>query len=75
MDWNEEEVQKDKHLTILERTLKSMGPPCETILVEFYFFKTSMANIAEQVGYSDANHAKAQKYKCIKRLKNLVSGA
>ncbi|MEO8109788.1 MAG: sigma-70 family RNA polymerase sigma factor [Ginsengibacter sp.] len=69
----EDEVEAhEKHnedLTIMERALSKIGEPCKSILEAFYIQKKSMPEIAEAFGYTNADNAKTQKYKCLGRLK------
>jgi hypothetical protein len=48
-----------------------LGEPCKTIIEEFYLNSRSMQEICEQFGYTNADNAKTQKYKCLQRLKKL----
>lgn len=70
IDLNEpsEEFFKYKKLFI---TLEKLGNPCKKILELFYVEKLSMNQIAEIMGYTNAENAKNQKYKCLLRLKKL----
>jgi RNA polymerase sigma factor (sigma-70 family) len=52
--------------------LDKLGNPCRKILIYYYYFKLSMDDIAERLGYSNSNSVKSQKYKCIERLKKTV---
>ena len=53
--------------------LDQIGEPCQTILVRYYYDDYSMKEIAETLHYSNAHHAKNQKYKCVIRLKKLLT--
>jgi RNA polymerase sigma factor (sigma-70 family) len=55
----------------IELSLNLLGEPCKTILSYFYFYKWSMQEIAEAMGYTNAENAKNQKYKCLLRLKKI----
>lgn len=52
--------------------LEKLGEPCRGILTEFYYNQSSMKEIAELYHYSNPEHAKNQKYKCLMRLKKLM---
>ncbi|MFZ5554663.1 MAG: RNA polymerase sigma factor [Bacteroidota bacterium] len=74
--WDAEEVIKEyeyqeKDIRSLESALKKLGEPCKTILVDFFFHKKSMEEIAEKMGYTNSANAKNQKYKCFNRLKKI----
>lgn len=65
------EILEDKKETILKLSaaLNDLGEACKTLLTLFYYHSLSMKEIAIKLKYSDSNSAKAQKYKCLKRLK------
>jgi RNA polymerase sigma factor (sigma-70 family) len=56
---------------MMENALQKIGEPCKSLLEAFYFEKKSMPEIAEIFGYTNADNAKTQKYKCLTRLKKL----
>lgn len=53
-------------------SLEQLGEPCNTILRDFFYHKLSMEEIAEKMGYTNADNAKNQKYKCFIRLKKII---
>ena len=53
------------------RVISSMGDPCHSLLVGFYYHQLSLDNLAEKLQYASANVAKQQKFRCIERLKKL----
>jgi hypothetical protein len=55
----------------MEGALKKIGEPCKSLLEAFYMEKKSMPEIASAFGYTNADNAKTQKYKCLVRLKKL----
>ncbi|MEO6638195.1 MAG: sigma-70 family RNA polymerase sigma factor [Ginsengibacter sp.] len=69
----EDEVElhekNSEDLIIMEKALAKIGEPCKSILEAFYIQKKSMPEIAEAFGYTNADNAKTQKYKCLGRLK------
>ena len=71
----DEEIEEHERLntefTLMEKALNSMGEPCKSLLESFYMQKKSMLEIAESFGYTNADNAKTQKYKCLTRLKKL----
>lgn len=58
-------------LTLMENALNKIGDPCKSILEAYYIQKKSMPEIAEAFGYTNADNAKTQKYKCLLRLKKI----
>ncbi|MCW3467467.1 RNA polymerase sigma factor [Chitinophaga nivalis] len=67
----EEHTTRDQQFRIMEGAMSSMGEPCKTILEDYYLHKKSMQEIAVKFGYTNAENAKNQKYKCLMRLKKL----
>jgi RNA polymerase sigma factor (sigma-70 family) len=55
----------------MEDALGSLGEPCRAIIEDFYMRDLSMEMISEKFGYTNADNAKNQKYKCLQRLKKL----
>lgn len=51
--------------------LTNLGEPCKTLLQDFYITNLSMQEISDKFGYTNADNAKTQKYKCLQRLKKL----
>ena len=56
---------------IMEKALGSLGEPCKGLLEAFYLQKKDMTDIASAFGYTNADNAKNQKYKCLMRLKKI----
>ncbi len=63
--------EKDLQLSLMEQALDKLGEPCRTIIHDFYILNLSMQEICEKFGYTNADNAKTQKYKCLQRLKKL----
>lgn len=55
----------------MEGALGKLGEPCKTILEDFYLRSLTMDQITEKFGYTNADNAKNQKYKCLQRLKKI----
>lgn len=68
----EEQDQQLKSVKKVRGGIEALGEPCNTILKEFYFLKSTMEEIAQKLRYSNAHHAKNQKYKCFMRLKKYL---
>jgi RNA polymerase sigma factor (sigma-70 family) len=56
---------------IMERAMGSLGELCRSLLEAYYLQKKDMTDIATTFGYTNADNAKNQKYKCLLRLKKL----
>ena len=67
----ESHQQKNRDFQTMERCLNNLGEPCRSLLEAYYLQKRSMMDIAESFGYTNADNAKNQKYKCLMRLKKL----
>ncbi len=67
----EQHEEKDKQFKQMEHALKLLGEPCKTIIEDYYMQNRSMQEICEKFGYTNADNAKTQKYKCLQRLKKL----
>lgn len=67
----EKHEEKDRQFAIMETALVQLGEPCKTIIEDYYIHNRSMQEICEKFGYTNADNAKTQKYKCLQRLKKL----
>ena len=67
----EMQEKRNTDFAIMEKALSGLGEPCKSILEAYYLQKKDMAHIAEAFGYTNADNAKNQKYKCLVRLKKL----
>jgi RNA polymerase sigma factor (sigma-70 family) len=63
--------KKDADFAIMEQAMAKIGEPCKSLLEAYYIEKKHMTEIADQFGYTNADNAKTQKYKCLTRLKKL----
>jgi len=67
----EENERIDSEFQAMERAINSLGEPCKSLLEAYYLEKKSMQEIALFFGYTNAENAKNQKYKCLVRLKKI----
>jgi DNA-directed RNA polymerase specialized sigma24 family protein len=67
----EEHEKRQDEFTMMEKAMSGLGEPCKSLLEAFYMQKRSMQDIATGFGYTNAENAKNQKYKCLMRLKKL----
>ena len=63
--------KRNADFAIMDRALNSLGEPCKSLLESYYLGKKGMNEIAIDFGYTNADNAKNQKYKCLMRLKKL----
>ena len=67
----EEHARRDAEFEMMEKAILSLGEPCKSLLEAFYLQKKNMQEIAVSFGYTNAENAKTQKYKCLMRLKKI----
>ncbi len=67
--------EKELNFDKLEQSLEQLGSPCKELLQSFYIEDKSMQEIATSFGYTNAENAKTQKYKCLNRLKKIFFSA
>jgi RNA polymerase sigma factor (sigma-70 family) len=63
--------KRNADFAIMDRAMNSLGEPCKSLLESYYIHKKGMQEIAADFGYTNADNAKNQKYKCLMRLKKL----
>ena len=63
--------RRNEAFMTMERALAHLGEPCRSLLEAYYLHKKNMQEISEQFGYTNAENAKNQKYKCLTRLKKM----
>lgn len=64
-------LQTEQHV-LLREALQSLGKDCQTILIAFYYNQMRMEEIVKTLNYTNVQVAKNKKYKCMKKLKQLV---
>jgi RNA polymerase sigma factor (sigma-70 family) len=64
-----EHYTKEKEIEKMNQSLALLGEPCATLIRDFYVHRKNMDEIADKFGYTNADNAKNQKYKCLQRLK------
>lgn len=63
---------QESKIEMMNESLNELGEPCQTIITDFFYHKLSMEEIASKMGYTNADNAKNQKYKCFVRLKKII---
>ena len=63
--------KRNAEFAIMDRAMSSLGEPCKSLLEGYYIKKMGMQELATEFGYTNADNAKNQKYKCLMRLKKL----
>jgi RNA polymerase sigma factor (sigma-70 family) len=64
-----ESAEREK---IFRQCIEQLGETCKTVLMYYYFEEMSMLDIAEKLGFANTDTAKTKKYKCKKKLDELV---
>jgi RNA polymerase sigma factor (sigma-70 family) len=67
----EEYGKRDKEFEVMNKAMGQLGEPCKSLLEAYYLQKKNMQDIAADFGYTNADNAKNQKYKCLIRLKKI----
>jgi RNA polymerase sigma factor (sigma-70 family) len=67
----DEHEKRNNEFEMMEKAIGSLGEPCKTLLEAYYLQKRNMQEIAVSFGYTNADNAKNQKYKCLMRLKKI----
>jgi RNA polymerase sigma factor (sigma-70 family) len=65
--------EEESYMERVQQHFKNLGEPCKEVLKLFYFMKKTMAEIATMFSWTAAT-AKNNKYRCLQRLRNMVTG-
>lgn len=63
--------QRNAEFEMMEQAINHLGEPCKGLIEAYYLQKQNMQDIAARFGYTNADNAKNQKYKCLMRLKKI----
>lgn len=66
---NFDEKERSK---VINQCINELGETCKKILFYFYYDDLSMDEIADKLGFANADTAKTKKYKCKKELDKLI---
>ena len=67
-----EDDDRHERIKVINECINRLGETCKKILTYYYFDNLSMLDIAEKLGFANADTAKTKKYKCKKELDELV---
>lgn len=67
----EDHEKRNNDFGLMETSMSKIGEPCKSLLDAYYLQNKNMQTIAKEFGYTNADNAKTQKYKCLVRLKKL----
>ncbi len=65
-------LEEEENFKIVKACIEELGETCKNILMYYYFDGMSMADIAKRMEFANTDTAKTKKYKCKKRLDNLI---
>jgi RNA polymerase sigma factor (sigma-70 family) len=57
---------------IIASCIEQLGDTCKKVLMYYYFEEMSMQDIADKLGFANTDTAKTKKYKCKKKLDELI---
>lgn len=69
----EQWMEKELKIREVESTLSKLGEQCQELLQLFYGLGWNMADIAKKIGLRNDKVAKAQKYRCLQKAKELIT--
>ena len=64
--------EKEQQIRTIETALTHLGKQCQELLQLFYGLGWNMVEIAKKIGLRNDKVAKAQKYRCLQKAKELV---
>lgn len=66
------DTETDERNRIVRSCIDQLGDTCKKVLMYYYFEEMSMQAIAERLGFANTDTAKTKKYKCKKKLDELI---
>lgn len=66
-------MEKEMKIREVESTLGKLGAQCQELLQLFYGLGWNMVDIAKKIGLRNDKVAKAQKYRCLQKAKELIN--
>ena len=67
-------IELNHRQQLIKEALKELGGACKDILHYFYYQKYSIESIRMAMGYKDDNVVKANKSRCMKSLRTILTG-
>lgn len=67
----EDHERRNDEFEMMDKAISHLGEPCKSLIEAYYLQKQTMNEIAANFGYTNADNAKNQKYKCLMRLKRI----
>ena len=66
------DMEKEERIRIIKNCINQLGDTCRKVLTYYYYEKMSMTEIATRLGFANTDTAKTKKYKCKKKLDELI---
>jgi len=66
------DYDREERVNIINKCIATLNESCRQILTLYYFEKMTMGEIAEIMGFANADTAKTKKYKCKQELDKTV---
>lgn len=67
-----ERLIEGEQAKLVRHALDTLGDPCRKLLLLFYWEEMTMEEIAEELGFANAETVKSKKYQCKKALEKLL---
>ncbi len=67
------QLENDENSNAFNEVLKKLGEPCRTILLAYYGEELSIKEIAAQLNIGNPEAMKVRKFRCLEKLKTLLS--
>jgi RNA polymerase sigma factor (sigma-70 family) len=67
-----QEQEKEERVKIIHECIDKLDDTCKKVLSYYYFDGMSMKEIAEKIGFANTDTTKTKKYKCKKKLDELI---
>ena len=68
----DDDMDTQERERIIRSLIEQLGKPCAPLLLGYLWENKSMEMLAQKLGYSNADSAKSQKAKCMKKVKTFV---
>ena len=68
----EDHTKRNQEFEMMDKAIGSLGEPCKSLLEAYYLAKKNMQDIACSFGYTNAENAKNQKYKCLMQIEENI---
>ena len=68
----ERKIELQHRQQLIKEALDQLGDPCKRLLLLFYYQRYSIEAICQAMGYNSNNVVKANKSRCMKKLRTLI---